>query len=117
MGYRKIAHLLNERDIKTENGFVWKSNYVYSVGIELNTANLWTVYPNPANDIVNIILGSSIIAESINIYDLSGRLLEQFNINGKKELQINVSSYPKGTYLMTIHSNNGTLTKMLILGS
>ncbi len=100
-----------------ENCSYSSSNYVYSVGIEFNTANLWSVYPNPANDIVNIILGSSIIAESINIYDLSGRLLEQININGKKELRVNVSSYSKGTYLMNIHSNNGTLTKMLILGN
>ena len=30
-GYRKIAKFLNEKGIKTEKGFVWKSNYVYSV--------------------------------------------------------------------------------------
>ena len=66
---------------------------------------------------IHVILGPSIIAESINIYDLSGRIIEQININGKKELRVNVSSYSKGTYLMNIHSNNGTLSKILILGN
>ena len=30
-GYRKIAKFLNEKGIKTEKGFAWKSNYVHSV--------------------------------------------------------------------------------------
>ena len=30
-GYRKIAKIINEKGIKTEKGFVWKFNYVYSV--------------------------------------------------------------------------------------
>ena len=31
MGYRKISHYLNEKNIFTERGNRWGSNYVYSV--------------------------------------------------------------------------------------
>ena len=31
MGYRKISHYLNEKNILTERGNRWGSNYVYSV--------------------------------------------------------------------------------------
>ena len=31
MGYRKISHYLNEKNILTERGNRWGNNYVYSV--------------------------------------------------------------------------------------
>tara|TARA_B100001059_G_C17536815_1_gene428374 strand:+ start:182 stop:370 length:189 start_codon:yes stop_codon:yes gene_type:complete len=31
LGYRKISHYLNEKNILTERGNRWGSNYVYSV--------------------------------------------------------------------------------------
>ena len=31
LGYRRIASYLNERELKTEKGHIWKPNYVYSV--------------------------------------------------------------------------------------
>jgi hypothetical protein len=31
LGYRKIAQYLNEQDIKTERGKIWKNTTVYSV--------------------------------------------------------------------------------------
>jgi hypothetical protein len=31
LGYRKISHYLNEKNILTERGNRWESNYVYSV--------------------------------------------------------------------------------------
>jgi len=31
LGYRKISHYLNEKNILTERGNSWGSNYVYSV--------------------------------------------------------------------------------------
>ena len=31
LGYRRIASYLNEKGFTTENGHIWKSNYVYSV--------------------------------------------------------------------------------------
>ena len=31
LGYRRISAYLNEKGFNTENGYIWKPNYVYSV--------------------------------------------------------------------------------------
>ncbi len=77
------------------------------------------IYPNPATDeiAVNVNLKNEDVL--LNIYDLSGKLVvsQEFNnlLNGEQELNINISSMKKGTYLLQLTSENITGTKKLIV--
>ena len=51
--------------------------YVYTVGIESFTSNLWSLYPNPAESSINLILSENINVLFIEIYDISGRLMNK----------------------------------------
>ncbi len=63
-----------------------------------NTSNL-AIYPNPANDIINI---KGINIAQINIYNNIGKLVETTSKN-----QIDVSSYSAGVYILNILSKDG----------
>jgi hypothetical protein len=72
------------------------------------------VYPNPFNDVVTVTTSTSI--ESIELYDLNGRLLERPNFTlENKEIQIDLSRVTKGVYLLTMISkdNSSTTTKVV----
>lgn len=68
------------------------------------------IYPNPASSLISF-TNSSLI-ESIEIYNLSGKLLLQFN---KNRDDVNVSQLSNGMYLVKIKTqNNRQVIKKLI---
>lgn len=81
---------------------------VVTVGQIEKTANV-TIYPNPTADYINIKSTSKVI--SINVVDLSGK-----SVVSKKSAdnQIDVRNLTKGTYIVTVETDNGTETKKFI---
>lgn len=77
-------------------------------------AGSFSVYPNPATDVLNI--SNSINAEinAITITDLNGRTVKQITANGSVDSQINISDLNAGVYFVNINSNEGSLTKKIV---
>jgi aminopeptidase YwaD len=69
------------------------------------------IYPNPAKDILNIELPANIKNFSLEINDMSGKLISTHG----NESKINVSKLPNGVYLCTIKSDGETITKKIII--
>ncbi|MFY1046254.1 M28 family peptidase [Chryseobacterium sp. GP-SGM7] len=69
------------------------------------------IYPNPAKDILNVELPNNIKKFSLEISDMSGKLISTY-VNENK---INVSKLPTGVYLCTIKSDGETITKKMII--
>lgn len=67
-----------------------------------------TVYPNPVVDNFSVTSSSSIV--SINIVDLSGKVL-QTESSGQA---INISSFDAGIYLLQITTESGELVKRIV---
>ena len=65
------------------------------------------VYPNPTNDILNIVTDLDI---STNLYDVMGRSLKS-KVTDK---QINLSDLPSGVYFLTIEHDGNTYNKRII---
>lgn len=64
------------------------------------------LYPNPANDVLQIVARENITITSIAIYNVMGQLI--LNIpNSQQSDMINVSELAAGNYLMKIHSSKG----------
>ncbi|MDD4970271.1 MAG: DUF2271 domain-containing protein [Paludibacter sp.] len=73
---------------------------------ELKMSNLYQVYPNPTS--------SSIFVDGLDINQI-----EVFNVSGKSLMKtslhnVNLSSLPKGTYMLKINSETGTIMKKII---
>ncbi|MDX1348947.1 MAG: T9SS type A sorting domain-containing protein [Putridiphycobacter sp.] len=73
------------------------------------------VYPNPANDILNVSIENLPTEGSITIYDIAGKVVSTTAIrNGKN--QVNVTALNAGVYFYTIRSNKDIIeTKKLMI--
>ena len=70
------------------------------------------IFPNPAEDLVQIKLGNE--NKNVLIYDASGRLMKEINdVNGL--LKVDVSSLNPGTYILHISNDKGIKKKNLII--
>ncbi|MEP5338957.1 MAG: T9SS type A sorting domain-containing protein [Algibacter sp.] len=75
-----------------------------------------SLFPNPTTGWFSIESESSVNIEKAIIYDISGRLISNIDLsNNSKTKTINLSGASKGLYFVNIHSNNGMITKKIIL--
>ena len=72
--------------------------------------NEFFVYPNPANDFLNIESPNAFI-NKYEIYDMQGRLVANASATEVNSLQVNLQSYNSGVYIIKLFSENGTTIK------
>ena len=70
-------------------------------------SNYFTLYPNPANEVLNISSKDAIEVKSISIYNTLGQLVLVVT-NAEKVSKIDVSSLTTGNYFIKINSDKGT---------
>jgi len=90
------------------------NNNILSVS-NFDVEESFSMYPNPAKDILNIRFKNSVNDINVSIYDSLGKLVynkETRLINSKCVL--NVSNLNSGLYFISINSKGKTLTKKLI---
>jgi hypothetical protein len=74
----------------------------------------FSVYPNPARDVVNITsLANS--SSTVMIMDLAGRTVASTTLNASGSTTMNISQLNSGVYFIRIASENGQHTEKLIL--
>ncbi|MBV1924349.1 MAG: T9SS type A sorting domain-containing protein, partial [Flavobacteriaceae bacterium] len=96
---------------------IWASPLVDEVaGVEdLLSQDQVSVYPNPTNSEINIIVQQQVEAD-IRIFDVLGKLMVyQADIDlGNTNHTIDVSNFTNGIYFVRINSNAGTITKKIM---
>lgn len=107
-----------------EDGEVWTSFTDYGfpfdglafliegdiLGVNQNIANLVSIFPNPASDVLNVKMASSIEVSEVAMYDVLGKKVGVSYNNGK----INISGLAQGVYVLKVNTNAGTLTQKVI---
>lgn len=73
-----------------------------------------SIYPNPATNVINVSNADNILVSGIEIVDLNGRTVKTAKFDGVTEAQINISDLSAGMYMMTVSSDQGTLTKKIV---
>lgn len=79
------------------------------LGVQDVSATSWNIYPNPVESVLN--LSGLEEANSLTIFDISGKKLEQFN---EFTNQIDLSHLQNGIYLLHLYTQNGPVTKKFI---
>jgi alpha-tubulin suppressor-like RCC1 family protein len=64
--------------------------------------------PNPANDKTTLYFKNSLEKVTLTVYDLSGRMMINQEIEGLNQYHLNTSDFPVGIYLVEV-KNNGKL--------
>lgn len=92
----------------SQDEIIWFENKG-PLGIEENTTNLFSIYPNPNNGLLNI--KSAIPISEITIYNNLGQLL----FTSEENNQIDISTLSEGIYFVKIKDENGqTETKKVL---
>lgn len=82
------------------------------VSITDETLDKVAVFPNPANDILNITADNNI--ETVELVNLAGQSVLHQLVNGNNH-SIDVSDLSEGVYMIRINTTNRSMTKKLIL--
>lgn len=87
-----------------------------TLGVEENNTVAFSVYPNPANDLINVEINSAQAIEKIMVHDLTGKRCAVKTIESNNfSHTIGLSELNYGTYLLTVTSTNGyTYTHLIV---
>jgi uncharacterized repeat protein (TIGR01451 family) len=110
----------NTADIYFDFNFPIVTNTVTTTFTTLSSKNFdfedgIVLYPNPAGDVLNIEIQSSVDTASVKIFNQLGQLVKTANDIGQGQTNtIAVGDLKTGTYFVQITTNKGTSTKKLI---
>jgi hypothetical protein len=78
-----------------------------------NAEGVFSLYPNPANDRVNIT--SSQAMTDITVYNYVGQVVHRSNLSNANSLTLNTSNYEAGVYVVRINTENGVVTRRVTI--
>lgn len=86
---------------------------------KFSESNSFNIYPNPAYNITYIEYVSSLVSYCIiNLFNSNGTLVKQLNyklLTGNNKIELDVTSFPKGIYYVSIKTEQKTIAKRLIV--
>lgn len=85
------------------------------LGIGNNGIASGSVYPNPATNLLNLDLSGAVFSGQTGLYDLSGRLLREWKLDGTGSMKLDVSDFNPGTYILLTKNNSVISADKVIL--
>ena len=74
-----------------------------------------SMYPNPVQDKVTLNLSQfNEEAKQLSVYDVTGKLINNYSIDNQENYEINMSNYASGVYIVKIKTASGQLQHKLI---
>ena len=86
---------------------------VTTVGIENWLENSVTLYPNPANEYVDIRVDGDLNVTTMEVYDVYGKLINTVTVVDNPT-RINVSNLANGMYFVRVTTEEGVVTKTFV---
>ncbi|MDP2176389.1 MAG: T9SS type A sorting domain-containing protein [Bacteroidota bacterium] len=88
-------------------------------GVNVNTLNtdVLSVYPNPTKDVLNINLNVvyANTKNTVEIVDLTGKVVMTETLNANSSSQVDVSSLEKGMYIVRVSNSENVFTSKVII--
>ena len=99
----------------------WKTSYNVdnivtntTLGTKEALATNFSIYPNPANSVINIANASNMLINAVTLTDVNGRKVKSAQFDGVAQAQVNISDLATGVYMMTVSSDKGSITKKIV---
>ncbi|MDB9755282.1 T9SS type A sorting domain-containing protein, partial [Winogradskyella sp.] len=84
-----------------------------SIG-ELDSALQVSLYPNPVEDNLTVILGNNYNDIQLEIYSLTGQLLRKINESNRLEFKVNISDLSSGMYIVKLNAAGKIYTSRIL---
>jgi len=110
----KMAEWKNHQSAIMDHILALNETQYTAVGLKnINISEQFSVYPNPANDI--IIVNSESALSQLKIYDLSGKMVKQIKLSGELHKEINIFNLKNGAYIIEAETLAGDSFSMKFL--
>lgn len=112
--YLMTCFLDQSKDGVTSNDTL---QYILFVEEAVNTVDLaceWRIYPNPANDVLEIQSRHSDHELHLELFDVNGRLVYQESFTNSIH-QINTKAFASGFYALKLHSEKESITRSIVI--
>ena len=86
----------------------------YLLNTEDFISQKFSIYPNPATNVVNITNSENMLVNQVVIYDVLGKQLSTQSFTNEAEIQLNVENLASGTYMLHLQTNQGLAVKKLV---
>ncbi|MGM0565763.1 MAG: T9SS type A sorting domain-containing protein, partial [Bacteroidota bacterium] len=73
----------------------------------------WKLYPNPARQTATVTVDESATDAVVRMLNVTGKVLDEKQLQGKRSVDFNVADYPNGIYLISIVNGNSSQTRKL----
>ncbi len=73
------------------------------------------VIPNPATDLINILLPIVDGTQTLKIFDITGKLVYNNEYSNTSNIEVNVSELKKGIYFLKIENETNTYNKKVVI--
>ena len=85
-------------------------------GLKRYTANMFGLKPNPAKGNVIVYHPAGLDNGSIEIYDITGRMLLTQSTSGSNSTNVNLTALAEGTYFVKVYENSKAIyrTKLIL---
>lgn len=94
-------------------GFAQVYDLTNVLSIDTPKKDFVKVYPNPTRQYITV--ETDVVFDALKLYDISGRLvLEQDVDTSANEVQLDISPFSDGVYLLKIQSQDGISTKRIV---
>ncbi|CAM3751000.1 T9SS type A sorting domain-containing protein [Flavobacterium gelidilacus] len=77
-------------------------------------ANNFSIYPNPANNVLNLSVKNGLSVNEITMVDINGRTVKTINNAFDSEMEINVSDLTSGVYMLNVKTDEGVATSKFV---
>ncbi len=103
---------ISDEDCEPTAGYLARINSVFDpdpvTDMKTNSFSGLTFYPNPARNVLNIVLDNLPNREgNLEIQDLNGRTIKQFLLDGKPTQSIDISGIDAGMYVVSVSNEAG----------
>ncbi|NMH27855.1 T9SS type A sorting domain-containing protein [Flavobacterium silvaticum] len=85
-----------------------------ALGLAEPSGLLFSVYPNPVNDVLKITTVDANLIQAVKIVDVNGRVIKTTAFHDVADAEVNVSELASGVYLLTVSSDKNSVTKRIV---
>ena len=82
-----------------------------TTGIEESDESLFSVYPNPVQNMLNVNCKD---IEQVSLFNTVGQKIESLSTEGRENIQIDLSGLPSGMYILQANRQGRTLTRKVV---
>lgn len=102
--------------ITSPDGCVYTTpTFSANLGVAENTFLDWNVFPNPANNNITVTLSSDQQLEEVQLIDVTGRVVKQWNWENGSQMTMDIQEIPTGYFILKLVNGSRYWTKKLIV--